>query len=206
MIKKMMLLAMAVGALVAFAAPSMASAEEWATNGTPLGGTTNTGDPIHFTGTLSSTKGAAKISCNATANATLWNAGGKGTGEATLTLSEDPVGTGGCTVAVNFGGGYVDITNCHVEPRANGVNWTVTTKGETEVDIDNVSFTNTFRGTGCINIGIPSGTEITDTGVAEGAFEINEEGEACLAFSNGGTFAGGSKIDGSVCTAGALEL
>ena len=193
MLKKLTLLAMAVGALIAFAAPSMASAAEWKTNGVAVGGTTATGDAVHFTGTLSSTKGPVKISCNATANTILWNEGGNGVGEATLTLSADPVETGFCTVAVFNGTVYQPIP-CHVNPSATGANWPISTEG-TEVFIEEANFTNEFVGEPCLTIlGIPSGTKISDKGTAEGVVE----GE-CIVFNNTGGFEGGSKIDGSLC-------
>lgn len=219
MLKKLTLLAMAVGALIAFAAPATASASPdlfWETGSDALGGTTATGDEVHFTGTLSSTKGALKISCEATANVRLWNDGTLGAhGEVnSLTLTADPVGTSGCTVAVTVAGPphvYVDVTNCHVNATA-GFNtaskfWTVTTSSNGTnhlVKIDHAEFTNEFVGAGCLqHLGIPSGFKVSDTGDAEGVAGSNGD---CIVFNNSGTFVGGSTIDGSLCATGDLRL
>jgi hypothetical protein len=215
MIKKMMLLATAVGVCIAFAAPAGASASPdlvWETGQQTLGLSTGGGDQVvHFTGTLSLTKGALKISCNATANATLWNDPTLGAhGEVnSLTFSPDPIGTHGCTVAV-FISGWVDIPNCHVETTAqfntNPAIWTVTTSSTGvahDVTLDHAEFTNVFTGTGCSSIGIPSGTKVSDTGDAEGVAGSNGD---CIVFNNSGTFTGGSTIDGELCATGDLRL
>jgi len=200
MFNKMMLLAMAVGALVAFAAPATASASTWDTEGVPIVGE----DEVHFTGTLSSTKGGLKISCNATANVDVWNDETLGAhGEVTsLTLSPDPEGTDGCTVAVLTVAGYVDLTNCHVAGTAENLpGWTVTTNGN-HLTIDSAAFVNRFTGAGCLqHLGIPEGFEVTDTGNAEG-----EVVGGCIVFSNAGPFVNGSRIDGQLCATGDLTL
>jgi hypothetical protein len=204
MLKKMMLLAMAVGALVAFGAPATASAGEWDTNEVPIGNEANA-DPIHFTGTLSWTKAGLKFSCDATANVDLWNAGGAGHGRMnSLILSPDPTPTDGCTVAVNVGGGtYVDVTECHLKATANALPWTVTTSGN-HATIDGFNFTNTFTGAGCgQHLGLPVDFSASDSGNATGVVE----GE-CIVFNNSGTFVSGSLIDGFLCPTDApgLEL
>jgi hypothetical protein len=205
MIKKIALLAMAVAALVAFAAPSMASAAQWKTSGVLIGGV-GAKDAVHLTGTLSSTKGGLKISCTATANVNLWNAGGVGVGEVTsLTLTEDPITvppTGGCTVAkftpppVNA---YVDVENCHVQASSTGFNWSVTTAGTT-VSILKANFTNEFKG--CLAaLGIPDGTKIKAEGTVTGV-----GGGNCITFTEAGDIPE-TKIDGSLCaTSGVLSL
>jgi hypothetical protein len=211
MLKKMMLLAMAVGALIALAGPATASASpelEWETGETTIGSTTASGDEVHFTGTLTSTKGALKISCEATANVRLWNDPTLGAhGEVnSLTLTSDPVGTAGCTVAVNTGSGYVDVANCHVDASTKGYPWTVTTSvsgANHHVTIDNAQFTNKFTGAGCATIGIPNNTEVSDSGNATGVATSNGD---CINFSNAGTFVGGSTIDGELCATGDLRL
>jgi hypothetical protein len=204
MIKKMMLLAMAVGALLAFGAPATASAGTWDTNGIPLGNEASA-DSVHFTGTLSSTKSGLKISCDATVIVDLWNTGGVGHGRVTsLALTSDPTPTSGCTVGVNVGGGtYVDVTECHVNAAAKGLVWTFTTSGN-HVTIDSANFTNKFSGAGCQqHLGIPNNTEVSDFGNATGVVESE-----CIVFNNSGTFVGGSTIDGLLCPINApgLEL
>jgi hypothetical protein len=204
MLKKLTLLAMAVGALIAFAVPATASALTWDTNGVPIGNEENA-DKVHFTGTLSSTKGGLKISCDATANVNLWNNNGAHGLVTELLLTPHPTTTVGCTVAVfvSIPVGYMDITNCHVNATANGTPWTVTTSGTNSVTIDGANFTNEFVGTGCAeHLKIPSGTKVSDKGNAEG--EVVGE---CIVFNNSGTFEGGSLIDGELCpTEPGLEL
>jgi len=211
MLKKMMLLAMAVGALVAFAAPATASASpnlSWETGSNVLGSTKATGDAVTFTGTLTSTKGALKISCNASSVVDLWNDPTLGAhGEVTsLSLTADPVGTAGCTVAANLGSGYVDIANCHVDGSTSNFPWTVTTGvsgANHHVTIDKAKFTNKFTGAGCATIGIPNNFEVSDEGNATG---VVGSGGDCIVFNNSGTFTGGSTIDGEICATGDLRL
>jgi len=199
MIKKITLLAMAIAALVAFAAPSMASAAEWKTSETPVGGLEEA-DAVHLTGTLTSTKGPLKISCNATSNVSVWNEGaGVGSVES-LTLTADPVGTAGCTVGVLVAPNtYVDVTGCHVTPSTEAFPWAVTTAGA-NVTIHGANFTNEFNG--CAgSLGIPNGTSIKAEGNVVGVAEGN-----CINFNQAGEIAE-VKIDGGLCaTSGALEL
>ena len=194
MVKKITLLAMAVAA---FAAPSMASASVWKTSGVAIGGP-GAKDPVHLTGTLTSTKGGLKISCTATANADLWNEGGVGVGLVnSLTLTADPVGTAGCTVALFVSPNYVDIANCHAKASATNI-WPTTTSGTT-VAIAGFNFTNEFNG--CAALGIPNGTKIKAEGTVTGVAAGN-----CITFTEAGDIPE-TKIDGSLCaTSGVLSL
>jgi len=209
MLKTLMLLAMVVGAFCAFASPATASASpnlSWETGSTPLGSTTP-GHKVTFTGTLSFTKSLLKISCRVLASVDLWNDPTLGAhGEVTsMSLTADPLGTEGCTVAAVLGGGYVDIANCHVEATTSELPWTVTT-GEFvfhHVTMDGARFTNKFKGAGCATIGIPNNTEVSESGNATGVAAL---GGRCIVFNNAGTFTGGGTIDGELCAVGDLRL
>ena len=212
MLKKMMLLAMALGALVAFAVPAAASASTWDTFEEPVGESTAEGDEVHFSGTLSSTKSGLKISCDATANTVLWNDPEQGAvGEATLSLLNHHEETVGCTVAVNVGGGtYADINGCHVTPSSSGENWTITTSGDT-VAIEGANFVNQFSG--CTSIGIPDGAKAEASGTATGTVTTKAgfEGRECIVFNESGDMEDASHvavlIDGYLCpTEPGLEL
>jgi len=202
MLKKITLLAMAIAALVAFAAPSMASADFWYTDDVQLGGFEER-DNVHFTGTLTSTKGPLKISCNATSNVTLWNTDETGTGEVdSLDLTEDPIGTGGCTVGVLIGPGtYADVTGCHVTATTKEFPWHITVLANTVIDIEEANFTNEFNGCGPA-LKIPNGTKIEARGTVTG----QSDGGNCITFNNSGDIPE-TGIDGSLCTtSGDLEL
>jgi len=203
MSKKIMLLTMSVAALAAFAAPSTASAGEWYTNNVKIGPEASK-DAVTLVGTLSSTKGGLKSSCDASANVELWNTSGKGHGLVqSLTLSADPTDTGGCTVAANTPHGYTDVTNCHVDATSKNFPWTITTDtvGGSNVVIDNVNFAWQFTGVGCMqHLAIPSGTKVEESATIAGltgtflAPSIN--------FNNAGHFAGGTMIEGFLTKAG----
>lgn len=189
--KKMMLFAMAAGALVAFAAPSMASGAEWYTSGTKLGTSQGAGDTVHLTGTMTTTKSGLKTTCEATSISVLWNEGGIGVGEKTLSRS------GPCTVAVLISTNWVHVAGCSATPSSEGENWPISTSGSA-VSIEEANFTNEFQG--CAAIGIPNGTKIGDSGTLTGA--VAGEG---VVFSESGDLSGGTKVDG-VLTAPGLEL
>jgi hypothetical protein len=191
----MMLLAMAVGALVAFAAPA-AQADVWVTHDSEVGETTETAHTVNFTGSLSSTKGPVKITCAAAAHTKIWNVGGtEATGEVLDLNLVDP-----CTVAVNVGGGtFVDV--CEVEEATTeAFPWHVNVAtGANGIDIEGANFTNKFKG--CLStLGIPDGAKLGAAGTATGTW-TNTGG--CIVFSESGDLKDGGgadvKIDGSVC-------
>lgn len=201
MLKKITMLALAVGALVAFAAPATASASLfWETAEDPLGSTTASGDTVVFHGTLSWTTAGLKHSCNVTSNIRLWNDPIAGAhGEVTsLTFSPDPEGAQGCTVAVNLGAEiYVDVTACHSLRSASGLPWTIrigeSMGGSHHVTIDDFAYTTEFAGSGCPqHLGIPSGTKLSDTDDMTGEVEGH-----CIGFTNAGMM--GNTMEGELC-------
>jgi len=208
MLKKITLLAMAIAALVAFAAPSMASADFWYTGANKVGGA-GAKDTVHFTGTLSSTKSGLKISCNATANVWLWNERDTGIGDVqSLSLTEDPVDTGGCTVAVKVANPdvYADLMGCHVEATTGHFPWFIEVQSGTLMNIETVHFTYHFSG--CNHIGIPDGASITIAGAVTGQFVsrvTGENQEGCIVFEKAGHISE-TKIDGELCSTEPLHL
>ena len=88
MLKKMMLLAAAVAALVAFAAPASASASEWyhVTSGTHTTLPENEKKTILFSGTARFTvpSVASSYTCVVHASVTIWNEGGSAKSESRL--------------------------------------------------------------------------------------------------------------------------
>jgi hypothetical protein len=198
MLKKITLLAMAVAAFAAFAAPSMASADFWYTGDERLGGFEER-DNVHFTGTLSSTKKGLKISCNATANVTLWNEEATGTGEVDeLNLTAET--EGGCTVGVLVAPNtYADVSGCHVkQATTEKFPWHVNVLEGTGIDIENANFTNEFNG--CAALGIPNGFKAGAEGTVTGQVE-----GGCIIFNESGDMPE-TKIDGSLCSTEPLHL
>ena len=202
MLKKMMLLAMAVGALVAFAAPA-AQADEWYTGEETIGTTTQTGDAVEFTGLLKFTLGNNTLGpCLVHAQTILWNDNGNATGEV--------VGfqiTGPCDVQVHPNAVF-PTAFCSATPTAQvsaEEPWHVNIDGETGVQILGANFTNHFSA-GCQSIGFPSTITATATEAGATAQAVNrvtgEEDELCLVFNESGHFNNGVRIDGEVCAPG----
>jgi hypothetical protein len=186
MLKKMMLLAMAVGALAAFAAPSMVSANEWYTGEETIGNSTESGDAVHFTGKMTLTRSGLRFICNATSNVVLWNEAGAAVGEASLTLA------GPCTVEalVIVPTTWVHINGCSVNPSTSGENWPISTSGSV-VAIEESNYEIEFQGCGVL--GIPNGSKISDGGTMTGVVE----GE-CLVFAGAGDLPN-TVVDGFIC-------
>lgn len=197
-------------AVVALAAVApVAQADEWYTD-TPevkdtLGETTETGDTVQLTGTMSWRKGPVRWGpCNTHVKAILWN--------------EDPffgspvatgeVETGGmvittpCQVYVNTGEGYVPVAGCEIfEATMDAEAPSHITTTDTAIDIDGLSFKHRFNGCGAL--GIPNGAEIGSAGTATGGWS-NEGG--CIGFSGSGDLKNPAEeaviLDGSICKEG----
>ena len=198
MVKKITLLAMAVAGLLRSRLRRWQALPYGKQVGSPLAGRVQ---KIRSISRAHSplTKGGLKISCTATANADLWNEGGVGVGLVnSLTLTADPVGTAGCTVARFVSPNYVDVANCHVQASSEKFPWSITTSG-TSVSITGANFTNEFNGCGAL--GIPNGTKVKAEGTVKGVGEGN-----CITFTEAGEIPE-TKIDGSLCaTSGVLSL
>jgi hypothetical protein len=182
-LKKMLLLASAVMALVAFAAPAAASADQWSTDpGGLIGGATEA-DHVTLTGNLTATQGPFSLgACATTATAELWNEGGVATGE---TISVHIATGPGCLVKA----GVTPI--CNIEEVVAGAGH-INTSG-TAIDIEEAFFVD-FLNEGCA-IGELAGAEGTLTGTWE-------EGGHCIVFNNSGDLAneeGPVTVDGSLC-------
>jgi hypothetical protein len=183
-LKKMLLLASAVMALVAFAAPAAASADQWYTDpGEVLIGGSGAKDDVTLTANLTFTQGSISVgACVASITAELWNAGGVATGETIgIWIAPGP----GCVVKV----GGTPICNIeNVEIGAGHVN----TSGAA-IDIESVFFFDKFS-EGCA-IGQEGGAEGTLTGTWEA-------GGHCIVFNEDGDLqneSGEVTVDGTLC-------
>jgi hypothetical protein len=169
MLKKMMLLAAAVTALVAFAAPAAASADQWYTD--TLGGEeTVTEDEVHFQGTLTATAPGTALTCGVTAVVDVSNPGGVATGETTSAAILAPAT--GCQGV--FGGGLFSCPITNGIASAGHIN---VATGATGVEIEEASFIDFFPST------CPAGTVIAAEGPLTGTW--NNTG-SCIEFSNDG--------------------
>jgi hypothetical protein len=189
-LKKMLLLASAVMALVAFAAPAAASADQWHTDpGNVLVGGAAEPDHVTLTGNLKATQGGISLgSCATTLTAELWNESGVATGEAvSFTFATGP----GCVVKAG------ETTICNIENIEAGVGH-INTNG-TAIDIENVFFLQHF------SEGCAIGEEGGAFGTLTGTWEV---GGHCIVFSNSGDLQnerGPVTMDGVLCNA-ALTL
>jgi hypothetical protein len=200
MIKKMMLLAVSVGALVAFAVPATASANlQWHTsNGgvtTPVGDSTAK-DRVHFEGVLTATPGGAagpvETTCGVTAVVDVWNANGVPTGSVISVTLLAPAA--GCHLVVKANGFTCSITS------GTAFGGAVSADTEGNISIAGAGFTNKLEG-------CPVTKETGAAGTLTGVYN-NET--SCIDFEESGDlFAGATPvlIDGSLCeTTGTLLL
>jgi hypothetical protein len=183
-LKKMLLLASAVMALVAFAAPAAASADQWHTDpGNVLIGGATEPDHATLTGNLTFTQGPISFgACATTATADLWNEGGVATGE-TISVAITP--GPGCVVKV---GG---TTICNIEEFTVGTGH-INTSG-TAIEIEKAFFIYELSG------GCPLAELAGASGTLTGTWE---EGGHCLVFNNSGGLKnpnGEFKVDGTLC-------
>lgn len=172
MIRKKMLLFSAVAALVVFAVPAGAQAEDWTTDGNVITAPT----PVEFTGPLA-TPGAIVLGpCTVHIEATIDNSG---TGGGVINHFETTTPGEGCPTSVT------PLNNCRVEDVTNTTttaeeDWPIAATGEGVVDISNVSFTNHLSAP-CQALGIPSTfttsgeLEVTYNNESQ-CFELNESG------------------------------
>lgn len=183
MFKKMLLVAMAAGALVAFAAPAMASAAEWKVNGAPLEEETT----IEFTG--SAQFGLTPPFPEVGAHAVL---------HIQVTLSPGSTGVVEGLVATECTGtgGYTGLT-CHVSTNLTPTNqWVLHCEANGTMRITNIDLTNRYTPEG-----LAANTTLTGnvTGVAT---PNNEEIESIDLSDAGEVLANGVPADVS----GELEL
>ena len=175
MLKKLTLLALAVGALVAFAAPAAANAEF-----TPEG-------TYDLTGSLSTTAAGGAFEsgpCQVHAMITVDSTGHATVDTFTIT-TPCPTSVPGCSAA-NVG--------------SIGTPWTVDNEG-TEVTITEAGLFNVYSGASCAFVGIPTGVPLAATGDATGI--MNNETH-CIEFAESGDLEGALgpvTIDGEVCDA-----
>jgi hypothetical protein len=204
MFKKTMLLASMALAVVAFAAPAMAQAyDEWYTHvgeeEVTIGNTTETGDLVEFTGSLSSktTTNVINGPCVVHAQVLLWNEivapeDATATGEVTGFQI-----TGPCDVTVP-GSGTLPTAFCSVSATAS-VNtenpWHVNVGPNTEISIEGANFTNHYTA-GCQSIGFPAEAEASGTATGQGT------AGGCIVFNESGDFTEGVTISGEVCAPG----
>jgi len=207
-IKKMMMLAMSLAALVAFVAPAAASAHlEWYESATPEDVTLEGTAELHVVGELSTSlpSGLVNEPCPVTFLGTASNTGPEGAAHGVLTEGNvngggecetnlTPLGCNIESVSLNFG--------------ANG--WTLTTATPDHVIIDNATFANHYSA-GCEAFGIPR--FVPASGSVEGTLtnHAGPNGEDCISFEEAGGLAvegGGPAVtlDGEVCITLPLTL
>jgi hypothetical protein len=186
--KKMLLLAASAMALVAFTAPSAASAAEWNATGMR-----------HLQGTLNATlpSAGAEFTCEATATVNLSNAGGV----ASATVEEFNIlaPATGCHGVFHLPPPFPPTITCAITA-AIGSAGAITTSG-TEVTIEEAGFENLLEGCPVTEVAAASGTV---TGTFNNATH-------CLEFANTPGLETPTEaqvlLDGSVCdTAGTLTL
>ncbi len=191
-IKKMLMFASAIAALVAFAVPAVASAAEWyvdpggnVANKTTLNADTN----VTGTGRLSFTAGGLESGpCNVDFAATITNMGGN----AKAVINSFTITTP-CPTNLSFLGCEVESASNNTEE---GAEWGVSTEGDTAT-IEGVSFTNHYN-SACQGLGVPA--EATAEGNAVGEIET---GTGCIKFENAGELEsaviGPGELNGQVC-------
>jgi len=199
-IKKMlMLLGMALAA-VAFAAPAMAQADVWVTDGGEVGESTETADEVTFSGSLTATAGPLHFGpCNVESNVDAWNEEGEATGEATNLTIKTP-----CPVSLTVGGTPIVVCEIvqagpqtafpwHVDVATNEIG------AGTDVAITGASFFNITKG--CPE-GVPGA--VAAKGTATGDWD-NTAGAGCITFNNDGDLEAPTGaavlLDGKLCAA-----
>jgi len=209
-IKKMMMLAMSLAALVAFAAPAAASAHlEWYESATPEDVTLEGEAELHIVGALETSvpsTGLVNVSCPVTFSGTASNSGPEGAAHGAIT--EGSVNEGGeCATNLSFAG--CNITKVSLNFGEKG--WTLTSATPDHVIIDDATFVNHYNSV-CQNVfGLPS--TVPATGTVEGTLTNNAgpNGEDCVSFEEAGGLAvegGGPAVilDGEVCITLPLTL
>jgi hypothetical protein len=193
-IKKMLVLLGAAMALVAFAAPAVAQADQWYTDHegqeTLLGSSTAEADEVELTGSLKSTSGGLSVNCTVHAIVDLWNENGAATGEVTsFTITAT-------TCVTNVDGLGCTIKNAGAE----NLPWHVDVEtGANGIIITEAGFFNEFTGTNCALVGIPTGVHISAAGDATGTWNTSTH---CIDFNESGDMEGAKGevlLDGSVC-------
>jgi hypothetical protein len=203
--KKMMLLASALAALVAFAAPAAASAHlEWYVTETPEDVTLTGEQALHVEGELLTSVGAPapfgvnQGPCQFTFTGTAFN-GAEGaeaeieTGSSTVSPTNPcPSGFGAACSIENVGFG--------------GFPWHVSTETPDTVIIEEAEYTNTYS-PGCT--ALPH--EVTASGSLEGELTTvrNANGEDCINFVNAGPLFASTTplyVNGEVCITQPLTL
>ena len=171
MFKKLTLLALALGALVAFAVPAVASADTWTAGGESVGSTIATGTAFDGTGefgfTTASPLGTVKFGpCHAEVEGNIWN---------------QPTGHGGveefrinAPCPITIGGKQI----CSIEEAGSvGFPWTIQVQAGTRIDISGANVTQVF------NANCPLGPGFGFAGTATGTYSnatsgivFNEDG------------------------------
>ena len=178
MFKKLTLLAMAIGALAAFALPAVASAN-WTVEGEEL--TEN--HTLEVTGTIGfmgpAGAGSPGVSCIVTASIEL-TAGTNVAHVKTFAPEVKENGTPNCT-------GTGVLANCHVESvTAIGLPWTLSAAGDT-LTIQGAGVTNKYKAGTCPI----TESVVADTGEKDSVTAKADNQEAVSEFTMGGTLGGG---------------
>jgi hypothetical protein len=185
-IKKMLVLLGAAMALVAFAAPAMAQAEDkWSIEG-----------ESELTGTLTSTSGALAVTCEVHAVVDFWNET-----TATAEVTSFVITAATCKTTV-------DKFGCTIKTAGPiGAPWHVdVATGEGGINITEAGFFNEFTGTNCALVGIPAGVALPATGDATGTWN---NATSCIDFNESGDLVGVKGevlLDGSVCASNGITL
>jgi hypothetical protein len=206
-IKKMMLFASALAALVAFAAPAAASAHlQWYTD--PGNVLLEGEEELHVVGELSTSvpaSGLVNELCPVTFTGTASNTGPEGAAHGVLNGGNVNEGEE-CATNVSFAGCNVEEATLNFGTSG----WTLTTSTPDHVTIDNATFTN-FYTAGCAAFKIPH--VVPASGSVEGTLTNNAgpNGEDCISFeeSTGLAVEGGGPavtLDGEVCITLPLTL
>lgn len=212
MLKRMILLASALAALVAFVAPAAASAAapEWYTDPGDVTLAEGEEEAIHIVGELTSTAGFESGPCAVTFTGVAENENGMAGGAITAgnIKNTESCNTSlpGCTFI-----GHVNLNGTNSWP-ITGVEIT----GEPGIEIREATFTNTYSEFCQTTYGVPA--EVSATGTATGIVttELNQNGESCVTFDNhpddmvvevGGVHTTTAvDIDGEVCVTAPVTL
>ena len=204
-IKKMVLLASALAALVAFAAPAAASAHlEWYVSAEPEDVTLTSPAEAHFVGELQTSVPASGL-VNEFCPVTFAGAASNNANGAHAFITEGSVETPCPTNLSAFGCEVEEVTFNFGE---NG--WTLTTTTPDIVEIHEVTFTNVYTPP-CANFGVPH--EVSAKGTVTGTLtnEVGPKGEDCVDFNEEGGLkleANGAnvRLEGQVCLTLPLTL
>jgi len=183
MFKKLMLLTMAVGALVAFAVPASASAAQWLDNGEPFSGDRT----IELEGHAEFTKGANGVTCNQ-AKFTMTMQGETDEGSVTAFSVTNPT-----TECVGKG----ELAPCPPEqPDPENLPWPVTVNANQTITVKHIQFKATFLFCPAVQVAegemtlVPDNSEeigtLSGTGTALGEVELNAD--LSVLGANAGTY------------------